>query len=260
MPAAEIRLHAWRPRARAAAAALQLLAFLNVLFMAPALLLSEPPLGLVVKRLFMFSALPALAFLVLRALASAAARVEEGRLSLRFEASGDRVELPLASLAGMRRLRLPLPAPGFRLLLRDGAFPYVVTLQDPSSLAAQLDPQADFRDTRIPLRFLHHPALKFGLGGGVVIFVLFRLHQVITYGGLFGEWQQLGLAHWLQTLLGVALYVLARLLAWAACLRAAVELLALWRNRAWRIALEGAAAAAFYGIAAAVLIARLVLG
>ena len=258
MQPANIRLFAWRPGLRNAAVALQLLAWANVASMAPALLLAEPPLALVVRRIFLFSAVPALALLVLRALASADARIEGEKLLLAFRASGERVELPLASIAGVGRFRLPLPDPGFHLRLRSGGeFTHALSLPDPSLIAPRLDASAEFRDTRRRLRWLHHPLLKFGLAGGAVVFVLFRLHQLITYGGLTGEWQQLGFSHWLKTLTGVALYVEVRLLAWAACLRAAVELLALWRNRAWRIALEAMAAAAFYCITAAILIVRL---
>ena len=258
MDPAKIRLFAWRPGLRKGAAALQLVAWANVASMAPALLLAEPPLAVVVRRLFLFSAVPALALLVLRALASADAQVSEGKLALAFRASGERVELPLSSVAGVRRFRVPLPDDGFHLRLRSGGeFTHALSLPDPSRIAPQLDASAGFRDTKRRLRLLHHPLLKFGLAGGAVVLVLFRLHQMIAYGGLTGEWQQLGFAHWLKTLTGVAFYVEARLLAWAACLRAAVELLGLWRNRAWRIALEAVAAAAFYGITAAILIVRL---
>lgn len=271
----ETRVFAWRPGLRAAAVALQLVAAGNLCLLAPALLLSEPPLGAVVRRIFLFSGLPALALLVLRALAAAGARVDGDKLVLTFAASGAAIELPVASIARLRRFRVPLPDHGFHLELQSGRFELALSAPDPSPLAARLegdgspgarggavgDPGIDFSDAaaKVRLRWLHHPLLKFGLGGGPLLFVLFRLHQVITYGGLLGEWQQFGARRWLQTLAGVCLYVLARLLSWAAVLRALVEVLALWRSSAWRVALEIAAAAAFYGAAAAVLIARLFL-
>lgn len=266
----DTRLFAWLPPLRAAAAGLQALAFGNLLALAASMAqdvfapgeTERAPLPALVKRIFFFSLLPGLSLLVLRRLAAATARIEGGRLLLAFFASGERLEVPLASIARLRPLRLPLPDAGFVTELRShNRLPFTLTLANPAPLAARLDPAADFRDAaaKARLRHLHHAAIKFGLFPAAVTFVLFRLHQLITYGGLFGEIDQLGLASWARTLLGVLLYVLAHLLVLSACLRALVELLALPRRPGLRLLLEAAAATAYYGLVAAVLILRLSL-
>lgn len=276
MPAIAVRVRALRPWLRAAAASLQAFAALNLLELSlrAGLDLAEPidperaPLPYLVQRLFFASALPALIAAVLQR--SAILRLEAGAAALSLGA-----EVPFASMAALRPWRIPLPQPGFSLRLRSGRdFGYGLCTRDPGPLAAALcsaaglpaPEDASFRDAtvRARTRLLHLPALKFGLVPALVTFILFRLHQRISFGDLFGEYTTYGLSRWLHTLLGVALYVFGHFALLAGGLRALAEIvaqpvirLAPRRAAAARWTVEIAAAAAYYGGTAAALLLRL---
>lgn len=276
MASTAFRVRASRPWQRAVAGALQAFAALNLLDLAlrAALDLAAPldservPLPLLVQRLFFGSALPALLQGVLWR--TTWLRLEADRAVLSAGA-----EVPFASLAAIRPFRVPLPWPGFSLVLRSGRdFALGISARDPAPLAAGLCAAAGlpalddptFRDAqaRRRTRSLRHPALKFGLVPLVVTFILFRLHQRISYGGLLGEWQSYGFSRWLHTLTGVAFYVFGHFALLAAGLRALCELVAQPVARlaprwtlATRWAVESAAAIAWYGGTAAVLWMRL---
>ncbi len=278
-----VAARAWPRWLRATAVALQAVLFLNLLEVGCELAadLALPvdherlPLPLLVRRVFFFTALPALLFALARAHAAARVTLAGERLLLSAGAGG--LEVPLGSVAGLRPWRLPLPEPGFSLWLRSGRrLPWSLSAPDPTPLARQLVDAAslprsvlespELRDASVRRRWraLHHPALKLGLLPAAIIFLRFRLHQLIAFGGLLGEAQSRGFAHWGQTLLGVALLVYCQLLALAALCRAATELLAWpaarlpppWAGRA-RAVLEWTSAAAYYGGIALVLYLRL---
>lgn len=266
MPSDEaVRLRAYTPRLRAAAAALQAFALANLLELALRLLLDavspqemeRAALPLLVRRIFFFTVLPWLLWLVLRGFCSATLSVRGGGFSLR--APWGSLEMPLAALGAVRAFRVPLPEPGFTVAAGESRWGF-------SAAAAQalgVSPPADAA-ARARMRWLHRPAVKLGVVPAALTAILFRLHQIITYGGLMGEAQLFGLRRWLKTLLGVTLYSFCMLLIVAAALRVLVELAAFvtgglparWASRV-RIALEAGAAVVYYGGLAALLILRL---
>lgn len=260
-----VRLRAYTPRLRAAAAGLQAVALANLMELALRLALDavapreweRAPLPLLVRHVFFFTLLPWLFWLVLRAFCSATLTVRAEALSV--QAPWGSMEIPRAALGPVRALRVPLPEPGVAVALHHGSLFF-------SAAAAQALgalPSADGA-ARARMRWLHRPAVKLGLVPAALTAILFRLHQVITYGGLMGEAQLFGMRRWLKTLSGVTLYSFCMLLVAAAALRVLVELAALLTSRLpprWaarcRLLLEGGAAAIYYGGLAALLILRL---
>ncbi len=255
----KFRVHLLHPWQRAASAALRVLAAANLLWLA--VLLARDPesvaLPALVRSIFFLSALPAM---LDRALfREETLDVDAGQIRLSAGAT-----LPRGSLQALRPFRVPLPADGFALVLRSGAvFPLRVTTADPAPLLAALGqpplPGFDDASVRHRARKLHLPLVKLVAVPAVVTFILFRLHQFITYGGLLGEFHSYGLSRWLHTLAGVSFYVFSHLLIFAAALRALVEVVAVpatrlakGRAKAVRWTLEIAAALAFYGGVAAI--------
>lgn len=177
----------------------------------------------------------------------------------------EQVEIPLASIVGLRPWRLPWPGSGVALQLASGqAWRQRLQLADPvaflAALAAGGSPArlegpkagADARRDQIRAsggaRWLDRPWLKFGLFPLLPAAIAFRLHQVITFGSTFGEaqvhgwgawWLGLGI-WWLSWMLGLALVAAAlRLLAEAttlAALRLAPARAAALRSRVFTLA------------------------
>ena len=265
MPSDEaVRLRAYTPRLRAAAAALVTVAIANLVELgiriaADALSAAEierAPLALVVRRVLLLTVVPWLLWRILRALCNGTGRLDGARIV--FAAQWGSLEFPRAALGRVRPFGMPLPEPGFEVTASG-------TRIDVSAEAAPLVGVASRdADARRRMRKLHHPAIKLGVVPAVLTAILFRLHQLITYGGLMGEAQLFGFRRWLHTLTGVALYSFCMLLIAAGTLRAGVELIAVFTSRlpgAWayraRVALEAAAAVVYYGGLASVLILRL---
>jgi hypothetical protein len=219
--------------------------------------LERAPLHLVVRRVFFLSALPWLLFRAVRAFCAAAMTVAGAAIVIR--ARWGTVEIPRQAVTAIRRWRLPLPEPGFDVVMPSGR----VGLSWTGSSAVG-GPQFADMTAGERIGILHRPWLKLGLVPGALTFILFRLHQRIAFGDLFGEAQLLGWRRWLQTLTGVALSTFCMLLVIAVAIRFAVEVLALaatrlappWAGRA-RILLEVAAAVVYYGGLLAVLVLRL---
>ncbi|PRH82464.1 apolipoprotein N-acyltransferase [Arenimonas caeni] len=160
--------------------------------------------------------------------------------SLLLTGRREQVSIPLASIVGLRPWRLPWPGSGVALRLASGQdWRQQLQLADPVALLAALaaagsparldGPRsgADARRDQIrasgPAPWLDRPWLKFGLFPLLPAAIAFRLHQVITFGGAFGEaqvhgwgawWLGLGI-WWLSWMLGLALV--------AAALRVLVE-------------------------------------
>ena len=194
-----------------------------------------------------------------------AARWQVQGESLVLSSRHERVEIPLASITGLRPWRLPWPGSGVVLQLASGqAWRQPLQLADPVAFLAALaaggsparleGPQAaaDARRDQVRAsgraRWLDEPWLKFGLFPLLPAAIAFRLHQVITFGGTFGEaqvhgwgawWLGLGI-WWLSWMLGLALVAAAlRLLAEAAtfaALRLAPARAAALRSRAFTLA------------------------
>ncbi|MCZ8062677.1 apolipoprotein N-acyltransferase [Silanimonas sp.] len=160
-----------------------------------------------------------------------------GRSELRFESAqvvidrpNERIEIPHAAIASLQAWRLPLPSPGLELVLGSGRR-WSMALASPSAagdawrgalatgrLAAVAEQRARAHRPR-----WDHALLKFGLFPLLPALIAFRLHQVIAFGGFFGEWLTYGPAAWFT---GLAIWWAAwslGLMLFAAALRIALE-------------------------------------
>lgn len=208
-------------------------------------------------------------------LLAAAAITRAGRASLRIDgdtlclAQGHRrIEIPRAAIVALRPWRCPLPGAGLDLVLRSGAR-WRLRLDRPDALLAALAThggspslQGAFAERRLQWaaargatrRRIDHGLLKFGLFPLLPAAIAFPLHQRITFGGAFGEWQAFGAGAWFG---GLAIWWASwslGLMVLAAVLRIAIEALAVTahavaedgRATAWRAGLEDLARLAFY--------------
>lgn len=207
------------PRWRMLAATLRLAAGLGLMSVLGRMLLGE---GLQVNSLgqiwqFGYAvAAPALAAWAIRRAFSADASVRGGQLRLDLPAL--QIEVPLAQMAQLRIWRWPLPWAGLGLTFVSGRrWQRGMLVEDPQRLLAQLaeggakagwasplDARlADFHSERARRRhrLLDHPLCK--LVGFPLLLALpaFRLHQMIAFGGTFGELLTYGAAAWLAGLL-----------------------------------------------------------
>ncbi len=99
------------------------------------------------------------------------------------------------------------------------------TASDPRSQRAMQAARARWQARR---RWLDDPLIKFGLFPLLPALIAFRLHQVIAFGGFFGEALTHGWRAWLMALaLWWARWIVGMVL-WAAVLRSMVELACLW--------------------------------
>ena len=169
-----------------------------------------------------------------------AARVGiEGAL-LVLDQRRQRIELPLTTLAGVRIWRIPLPRSGVDLRLAAG--PYWtrgLALVPPLSLRRLLaaagvadrgegrwaDGLAELAQTRADARRprLDHGLAKFALFPLLLALVAFRLHQIIAFGGVLGEYYTFGLRAYLSGLLIWWASWSIGLMLFAAALRIAIE-------------------------------------
>lgn len=145
--------------------------------------------------------IPAALVAVLRRLFAARVEWQADGVALRARGRDRR----LAAHAGHARpLRLPWPAPGLRL--DDGS---VLLPADPAAVHAALGlPPAAvaisaWRQAWAARRrwWIDRAWCKFGLFPLLPALIAFRLHQVIAYGGSFGEWLTYGARAWLLGLL-----------------------------------------------------------
>jgi apolipoprotein N-acyltransferase len=209
--------------------------------------LSAPQLE---RLLLAFFVLPEVAARAMRRLYAATARIEAGALVI--EQGGHRSAVPLPDISGVKPWSLPLPWPGFRLETRsaDHRVPGLAAA-DPASLISALATAGDGAEGRCALRHpavryasarqrargaLDHPLVKYVLYPLVPAVVLFRMRQLIAYGGILGEYHEFGLTAYL---LGFGIYWLLSaiyLLLFAALLRAigeAIALGAVWTLGGW---------------------------
>jgi apolipoprotein N-acyltransferase len=225
------------------------------------------PLRLI-RQAMGFCLLPALSLFVLRRTCAATIRVEAGGLVI--DQRHRRVEVPVASIVGVEPWRLLLPEPGLGLRLRSGAsLADGIALEDPTALIGTLveagASDALLDECRRPTLVYARAKAESGLTRGygfllkfpifalVPTVPLFRVHQLIAYGGAFGEYYQYGLGAYL---LGFAVYwatLIVYLLLYAAALRVPVELIAALaafatpdRAVAARRVMEKAASVCFY--------------
>ncbi len=158
---------------------------------------------------------------------------------LHVQSSARAFELPLAALASVAPWRLPSPAPGLQLRTLAGDS-IALALAQPAALQAALalaGTKPHVQAERAPLlstwaeQRLHgrHPWLdaawlKLGLFPLLPALIAFHLHQVIAFGGPFGEWLTFGFSAWLHGLLLWWASWIVGLTLFAAALRTMVEL------------------------------------
>lgn len=250
-PSPALRVIAWPRWARPLAAALTALCFANLLFVATLLVLDSiegelraPPAGVTFAVLYL-SVLPRAVVAALRWLFSATLRGEADRWIV--EGRFVRFELPTASLAELSAWRLPLPGPGFALRLAsgrrftrtfEGALPdFAPPLSGRAAAFAVARATLHRRDARAWL-------FKYALFPLLPIAVLFRTHQVITFGAPLGQWSLMGPGPFFRSLLEHGAATLAHLVVIAGVARVLAEAVALTcaalspgsANRARRIA------------------------
>lgn len=229
------------PVARAVAAALRLCAGVGLLWLGLRWLSGDLEAGSL-AQLRWFVALVIAPSLAAWAIARAgAARVRVQADALVLDLRDRRVEIPVSRLAALQPWRWPLPAPGASLRLASGqTWPQGLAGIDASRLAQALvragapATLADAGASRaaayaqawagVRRRWFDRPLVKFGLFPLLPALPAFRLHQIIAYGGTFGEYYTFGLKAWLLALaiwwaswaVGMTLY--------AAALRVPIEL------------------------------------
>lgn len=226
---------------RALSGALRLCAGLGLLWLAVDMLAR---IGLQVQslsQLRLFAAavlLPSVAAWAIERRFAARASVEGGLLVL--DQRRQRIELPLASIAALRPWRLPLPRSGVDVRLAAGPlWTRGLALTRPEALRRMLAAtgvpiawegrfaagRADLIQARDDAhrRRLDHPLVKFALFPLLLALVAFRLHQIIAFGGAFGEYYSYGLAAYLTGLLIWWASWSIGLMLFAAVLRVAIE-------------------------------------
>ncbi len=196
------------------------------------------------------------------------ARLADG--ALRVEGGFGRVDLPLAAI---HRLRVARPATAHAtLILSDAAgaplrqrleiadAPALLGVLQASGATVAFDDDASAarakhaaRRASVRSAWLDHGAIRFALYPLLLALPAFRLHQMITFGGTFGEAQAYGTAAWLGGLLiWWAAWSLGSMLL-AVALRGVIESVAAGVDRMWpasamraRQVLEGLGRAVYY--------------
>ncbi|GAB2499406.1 apolipoprotein N-acyltransferase [Arenimonas alkanexedens] len=256
------------PRWRALASGLRLVAAAGLAWLAADMLLRTGLQVQSLKQLWLFGAAVVLPLVAARAILRVfAARVRIEGVMLVLEQRHQRIEVPLASIASLSPWRLPWPDSGTDLVLGSGRrWARGLAIADPVALAKALtdagapariaDGAAARSATLASVRaaagrpWFEHASVKFGLFPLLPALVAFRLHQVIAFGGTFGEAYTYGwgawfiglLAWWASWSLGLMLFAAAlRIFVEAASLpslvlmpsrAAAARLLLVWLARA----------------------------
>ncbi len=225
---------------RMVAAMLSALAGSSLLLILASLLLSDRPVNPL--RLFRLvaglSLVPGLAVVMLRRACAARVHIDAGALIV--EQRDRRLEVPISSIAAIEPWWLPLPGSGLWLRLRSGRrWSDGLEMDDPAALidalgaegrspalrAAGRHPSVVYAGARGARRRSWAAALLvFPLFALVPTVPLFRVHQLIAYGGALGEYYQYGLGAYLA---GFVLYwatLTIYLLLYAAVLRVPVEI------------------------------------
>lgn len=193
---------------------------------------------------------PALAAWAIERRGTAQVRVEGDDLVL--DQRRQRIEIPLRSIVALRPWTVPLPRSGVDLCLAPGrSWSHGLLVAQPQSLLRMLaaagapvrvegraaDALAAFAQARgrARWRWLDHAWVKFAAFPLLPALVAFRLHQVIAFGGPFGEYYSYGPAAYASGLLIWWASWSIGLMLLAAALRVAIEavaLLAAWQRPA----------------------------
>ncbi len=251
----------YHPALRWAAAVLRGLAALTVV--AVALLAASDiatgdlvmPPGRAIRALVAWALLPEAAARALHLLARATLTLEGGSwvLTTRWR----RHEVPPSAVAAARPWRIPLPVPGLTLVTRSGRR-FGIGTAEPARLVESLGGRSSRLASWAEAKSAARPswrrlALKFGLFPLAPALVLFRLHEVIAYGGPLGEYYLLGGRAWATTLVTTVAATVAQLVLYAAVWRLAGELVAIGgaavapgRTRPLRRVIGWALAIAYY--------------
>ena len=237
-PALPARVMLLPPATRVAMAALRVAAALGLAWVVLDMWLRMGFQVQSLKQLQLFGlavVLPLLAAWALGRWFAARASLEGGDLVL--DARNQRIAVPLASITALRTWRLPWPGSGADLVLGSGErLSKGLAVHDPAALAhalaaagAPLTVAADWPTRLATVRactdggWLDHATIKFIVFPLLPALVAFRLHQVITFGGFFGEAYTYGFGVWL---LGLAVWWASwalGLMVFAAVLRLAIE-------------------------------------
>jgi apolipoprotein N-acyltransferase len=208
------------PAWRYIAAALRLFARGSLLWIGISLLLPDRTQTNTLSQLWMFAGLflaPEIAAWALLRAFAAKARVEGENLVL--EQRERRIDIRAQDIAAVRPWRLPLPSSGVSLTLATGqTWSHGIAVADPAALVAasvragspaglfetfsgRAAEYAQARAAVPPKPVIDHPLVKFVLFPLIPALVAFRLHQIIAFGGTFGEYLTYGLQAYLTGLL-----------------------------------------------------------
>jgi apolipoprotein N-acyltransferase len=237
-PALPGRVVLLSPTTRASVAALRLAAAAGLAWLALDMWLRMGFQVQSLKQLQLFGAVVALPLLAAWGLGRwFTVRASIDGSDLLLDARTQRIAVPLAAITALRTWRLPWPGSGTDLVLGSGRrWSQGLAVRDPAALARALSAAGaqptvanDWPTRLASVRartgggWLDHAAIKFIVFPLLPALVAFRLHQVITFGGFFGEAYTYGLGAWLMGL-GVwwASWSLG-LMMFAALLRALVE-------------------------------------
>jgi apolipoprotein N-acyltransferase len=186
-----------------------------------------------------FCLLPGLTAAVLRRLFAATLHINADTLVI--EQRHQRTAIPLHDIAAIKPWAVPLPGSGMSLVLdSEKRWDDGIELENPTEFLDALVNAGASQDLR---SIAQHPGMiyadakwtgrfrsarrwlfKFPIFALVPTLPLFRVHQLIAYGGVFGEYHQYGLKAYL---LGFAIYwatLTIYLLLYAAALRAGLEI------------------------------------
>ncbi|HXJ33405.1 MAG TPA: hypothetical protein VMS22_05130 [Candidatus Eisenbacteria bacterium] len=157
-----------------------------------------------------------------------------------------RVEVPVASIAGLLPWRLPLPGPGLGLRLASGRrLAYELRPADLAALVDALEPRGATASPVVVYargrraRAWYHPVLKFAVFGFAPAAIFFNAHQFIAYGGTFGQYYLEGPGAWLRTLAVFWATMVVYLTAWATLWRIGAEAIVLAAAHAMPVATPG---------------------
>jgi hypothetical protein len=274
-------VRAWPPAARALAGLLVAVSRASLPVVGAAAFsqlrpeLLEPPV--LIPVLGVFALAPAALARALAAWFAAEVGISGSDLVIRRRTQ--RIEVPLASVAGIEPWRVPLPGVGLGLRLASGRRLFVgIESRDPSPVvdllsaagaaparAAQAHPALVFARARAAAEGgrWRRPAWKFGLFSLLPTAVMFNAHQHIAYGGSLGQWYLEGPGPYLATFgfywVTIVLYLLLYAGLWRALAEGAAWLAALAApSRAARVrrAVETGALAAYYAGVPALVAAR----
>ena len=177
---------------------------------------TDPPITppILIRLVTIFALLPGLAAWLIERAFAANVEVRTGELVVRRHDL--RLEIPCNSIEDVAPWIVPLPGPGLSLRMRSGRrLRYGLQSADPTPLLLAL---ADVGGVDAARSAAHHPSVVYAhvkqasaprrwyhRVGKFVVFALlptvplFRVHQLIAYGGSLGEYYLYGLGRYLQT-------------------------------------------------------------